>query len=66
MLAIVPNVTAAAATGFTTLRAPLFGMAARPYPAAPATGCSGTAHRDLAGVVAAERDGQDVLGHPGR
>jgi hypothetical protein len=26
MLAIVPNVTAAAATGFTTLRPPLFGM----------------------------------------
>ena len=41
MLAIVPSVTAAAATGLTTLRAPLLAMAA-PYPARPPTAWFGT------------------------
>ena len=42
MLAIVPSVTAVAATGLTTLRAPLLGMARDVTRRRRRTGCSGT------------------------
>ena len=42
------------------------GHGQRPYPAAPATGCSGTRTVTWPGSLVAEGDGQDVIGHPGR
>ncbi len=72
MLAIVPSVTAAAATGFTTLRAPRFGMGADTIGPTPTERAS-----DVVGWLrdpqchrlrpfGPERLPQDVVAHPSR
>ena len=71
MLAMVPSVTAAAATGFTTFLPPLFGMGAETtWPCSPGRvrgagrNLVGNAQSDRLGPVGAEGERQDMVAPP--